>query len=131
MTTSTSASVGTATETGSPLRTLFAFHVTQDFFSTEPGEWPAIAATIRTAFDDLAGRYGVDVLGTLDDDQLTVGAATGGGPATAYVLADVPDLDTVRRVCNILREQTHGPHLLCKYLRVEARIGRPLFFATR
>ncbi|MFI9081491.1 hypothetical protein ACIGW8_34370 [Streptomyces sioyaensis] len=129
--TTTSASIGTATDASSPLRTLFAFHVTQDFFSTAPGEWPAIATTLRTAFDDLAGRYGAHVLGTLDDDQLTVGAATAGSPATAYVLADVPDLHTVKQICNILREQTHGPHLLCTFLRVEARIGRPLFFATR
>ena len=70
----------------------------------------------------------MSVLGTLDDDETMVGA-TDGWPWTCYVLAEVPDRDAAVRVCNLLREVEAGGIPLWKYLRIEARIGRPLFFA--
>jgi hypothetical protein len=45
------------------------------------------------------------------------------------VLADAPDRDAVAAVCNLLREVEVEDARLWKYLKVEARIGRPLFFA--
>jgi hypothetical protein len=114
---------------GSALRVLFCFGVTQSFFEAEPGSVPRIAAAITEAFADLEGRFGVRVLGTLDDDELQVGASVF-WPWTAYVLADVPDLETVAKVTNLLREAEVDGARLWKYLRVEARVGRPLFFAN-
>jgi hypothetical protein len=110
------------------LRVLFCFGVTQSFFEAEPDSVPRIAAAITEAFADLRGRFGVRVLGTMDDDELQVGASVV-WPWTAYVLADVPDLETVAKVTNLLREGEVEGARLWKYLRVEARVGRPLFFA--
>ena len=114
---------------GRALRVLFCFGVTQSFFEAEPGSVPGIAAAITEAFADLGGRFGVRVLGTMDDDELQVGASVV-WPWTAYVLADVPDLETVAKVTNVLREAEVEGARLWKYLRVEARVGRPLFFAN-
>ncbi len=111
------------------LRVLFCFGVTQSFFEADPASVPAVATTITEAFADLGGRFGVRVLGTMDDDELMVGASVA-WPWTAYVLADVPDLETVTKVTNLLRETEVEGARLWKYLRVEARVGRPLFFAN-
>ena len=115
---------------GKALRVLFCFGVTQSFFDEEPGRVPTIAAAITEAFDDLAGRFGITVLGTMDDDELMVGSSTT-WPWTCYILADAPDLESVTRVTNVLREAEAGGSRLWKYLRVEARVGRPLFFGNR
>jgi hypothetical protein len=114
---------------GTALRVLFCFGVTQSFFDSDPSGIPAIVEAITDAFADLRGRFGVEVLGTLDDDELMVGASPG-WPWTAYVLADVPDLETVAKVTNLLREAEVEGSRLWRYLRVEARVGRPLFFAN-
>jgi hypothetical protein len=114
---------------GIALRVLFCFGVTQSFFEAEPASVPAIVKAITDAFADLRGRFGVEVLGTMDDDELMVGASVA-WPWTAYVLADVPDLETVAKVTNVLREAEAEGSRLWKYLRVEARVGRPLFFAS-
>jgi hypothetical protein len=111
------------------LRVLFCFGVTQSFFEADPASVPRIAAAITDAFADLAGRFGILVLGTMDDDELQVGASVV-WPWTAYVLADVPDLETVGKVTNLLRETEVEGARLWKYMRVEARVGRPLFFGN-
>ncbi|MYT28017.1 MULTISPECIES: hypothetical protein [unclassified Streptomyces] len=112
-----------------PLRTLFCLGVTQDFFAADDALRATVAAAIPPAFDRLGERFGVRVLGTLDDDRLMVGASTA-WPWTSYVLADVPDLETVSRVCGIVRDTPVGDSRLWRYLRFEARVGRPLFFGT-
>jgi hypothetical protein len=70
---------------------------------------------------------GVRVLGNIDDDQAMVGPSTS-WPWTCYVLADVPDLQTVHAACNLFRTLVvgDGPHKLWKYARIEARTGREL-----
>ncbi len=114
---------------GKALRVLFCFGVTQSFFEEEPSGVGEIAKGIVGAFDDLSGRFGITVLGTMDDDELMVGPSLE-WPWTAYILADAPTLDAVRAVCNILRETEIGTGRLWRYMRVEARIGRPLFFGN-
>ena len=114
---------------GSALRVLFCFGVTQSFFDEDPARVPEIAGGITEAFDDLGGRFGLRVLGTMDDDELMVGASET-WPWTCYILADAPDLEAVTRVCNILRESEAAGARLWKYLKVEARVGRPLFFGN-
>lgn len=109
-------------------RVLFAFGLTQSFFNEDRTRIPAIMEALKSGFADLEERFGVSVLGTLDDDETMVGA-TDGWPWTCYVLAEVPDRDAAVRVCNLLREVEAGGIPLWKYLRIEARIGRPLFFA--
>ena len=109
-------------------RVLFAFGLTQDFFNEDRGRIPLIMEALKAGFADLDTRFGVRVLGTLDDDETMVGA-TATWPWTCYVLAEVPDRAAVSSVCNLLREVEAGGTPLWKYLKVEARIGRPLFFA--
>ncbi|MBA3428816.1 MAG: hypothetical protein H0U07_09620 [Actinobacteria bacterium] len=111
------------------LRVLFCFGVSQSFFEEEPARVSELAAAIAKAFADLSGRFGLRVLGTMDDDELMVGPSLE-WPWTAYILADAPTLDAVRAVCNILRETEIGTGRLWRYMRVEARIGRPLFFGN-
>lgn len=114
-------------ESVSGLRALFAFGLTQDFFAEERVRIPAIMETLKSTFADLEERFGVRVLGTLDDDELMVGARET-WPWTCYILAEVPDHAAVAAVCNLLRTTEVGHARLWKYLRVEARLGRPLFF---
>jgi hypothetical protein len=111
------------------LRVLFCFGVTQSFFDEAPERVPAIAKAITEAFGDLAGRFGITVLGTMDDDELMVGSSSA-WPWTCYILADAPGLDAVTSVTNVLRVAEVDGTRLWKYLRVEARVGRPLFFGT-
>jgi hypothetical protein len=110
------------------LRVLFCFGVLPAFFDLPSDRIGPTVTAIRDAFDDLAGRFGITVIGTMDDDELMVGPSTA-FPWTAYVLADAPDLQAVTGVCNLLRETEVGDHRLWRYMRVEARVGRPLFFA--
>lgn len=109
-------------------RALFAFGLTQDFFNEERARIPAIMDALIEAFANLEERFGVNVLGTLDDDELLVGRADG-WPWTCYVLAAVPDRESVAAVCNLLRTTEIGDDRLWKYMKIEARLGRPLFFA--
>jgi len=112
------------------LRVLFCFGVTPAFFDAEVADLDEIGTAISEAFDNLGERFGIDVLATMDDDEIMVGPSLN-WPWTCYVLADAPDLDAVTGVCNIIRETELGAGRLWKYLRIEARVGRPLFFATR
>jgi hypothetical protein len=114
---------------GQGLRVLFCFGVTQSFFDEDPANVGPIVQGITEAFSDLGRRFGLTVLGTMDDDELMVGSSAT-WPWTAYVLADAPDLEAVTAVCNLVRESEVLGSRLWKYLRVEARVGRPLFFGN-
>ncbi len=111
------------------LRVLFCIGVTQSFFDEDPANVGAIAKGITEAFSDLGGRFGLSVLGTIDDDELMVGSSST-WPWTAYILADAPSLEAVTGVCNLLRESEVSGFRLWKYLKIEARVGRPLFFGN-
>jgi hypothetical protein len=115
-------------ESRTGIRVLFAFGLTEDFFNEERTRIPLVMEALKSGFADLEGRFGVRVLGTLDDDETMVGA-TATWPWTCYILAEAPDHGAVAGVCNLLREVEVGGARLWKYLKVEARVGRPLFFA--
>jgi hypothetical protein len=114
---------------GSGLRVLFCLGVLPEFFGASGDTQAALLQGIPAAFEDLGGRFGISVLGTMDDDELMVGPSAN-WPWTAYILADAPDLDAVIAVCNILRETRIGEDRLWKYMRIEARVGRRLFFGN-
>jgi hypothetical protein len=111
-------------------RALFAFGLTQDFFTEERAKIPPIMDSLIEAFSNLEERFGVRVLGTLDDDELLIGA-TGGWPWTCYILAAVPDRESVAAICNLLRTTDVDGSRLWKYMKIEARLGRPLFFGEQ
>lgn len=108
------------------LRTLFCMAVNQNFHDLPLPQAKQLMGVFVTALADLKGRFGIDVLGTFDDDQIMVGASSG-APWTAYILADVPDLDTVIAVCDLFRITPALDGQLWKYAKIEARIGRALF----
>jgi hypothetical protein len=112
----------------SGVRALFALGLTQNFFSEDRARIPLVMDALKEGFADLEASFGVRVLGTLDDDETMVGA-TESWPWTCYILAEVPDREAAVNVCNLLREIEVGDARLWKYLKIEARIGRPLFFA--
>ena len=111
------------------LRVLFAFGLTPDFYAADAEHVNAMVAALGNAFSDLAGRFGVTVLGGMDDDQLQVGPSAS-YPWTAYILADVPSLETAMNVCNLVRETAVLESRLWRYVTVQARVGRPLFFGV-
>jgi len=110
------------------LRVLFAFGLTEAFYRADAAHVNACVAAFDRAFDGLGERFGVTVLASMDDDQLQVGPSAS-WPWTAYVIADAPDLDAAIAVCNLVRETPVLGDRLWKYVKVEARVGRPLFFA--
>jgi len=112
-----------------PLRVLFCIGVLPANFEADAATLRVLFDTLKEAFGNLKGRFGVDVLGTMDDDKLTVGPSTA-FPWTSYILADVPDLDTVAAVTNLVRVTEVDGHRLWRYVRIEARVGRPLFFGN-
>jgi hypothetical protein len=111
------------------LRVLFCLGISQSFFDADGDERAQVIQAFKDAFDDLSGRFGVTVLGTMDDDEMMVGPSES-WPWTCYILADVPDLEAVKAITNLLRECEVGNARLWKYARIEARVGRKLFFGN-
>ncbi|MFB2582395.1 hypothetical protein ACEXQD_14190 [Herbiconiux sp. P15] len=109
------------------LRVLFAFGLTPEFYSLDQATILELLAVLKEGYSGLKQKFDVDVLGGLDDDELVVGA-TSSWPWTAYILADAPDYDAVRQVAGLIRTLRVGEHRMWRYFKVEARIGRPLFF---
>ena len=110
-----------------PLRVLFCIAINQNFFDAPAAEAKQVWAAFGQMWRGIEALAGVKVLGNMDDDQSMVGASSG-WPWTTYLLADVPDLDTVHAACNLFRTTPvgEGEYRLWKYCRVEARTGREL-----
>lgn len=108
-------------------RVLFCISVRQNFMDATSGEagevWQAFSAMMK----GMANLPGAEIIGTIDDDCITVGSSTG-WPYTAYILADMPDLETITAACNLFRTTPvgDGAYKLWKYCAVETRIGRAL-----
>jgi len=116
-----------APETPSPLRVLFVSRLTEAFYCADAATAAEVGQTIHDVFGGLPSRFGITVLGTLDDDRLAVGGSET-SPWTGYILADVPELGTVIAICNLLRETWIGEDRLWKFMTIEARVGRPRYF---
>jgi hypothetical protein len=113
----------------SNMRVLFCFGVLPALFDEKADSVRPILEAISNAYADLEGRFGIKVIGTFDDDQIMMGPSTS-WPWTAYILADAPDYAAVVQVCNLTRATAIGPYKLSRYMRVEARIGRSLFYGN-
>src|SRR3954469_5850642 len=111
------------------LRALFCIGVLPDFYSQPAACFDRLMAPFFTAFDRLGDRFGVRVLGTLDDVQLAVGP-TFGWPWTCYILATAPGLDAIRGVTQQLMDIEVDGDRLWRYAKLEVRIGPPLDFGT-
>ena len=113
----------------SNLRALFAIGVTESFFAADGATAEAVHQALATAFSGLGERFGVNVLATLADDETQVGVSTG-WPWGCYIVATVPDRRAAVAICELVRETHVGDDRLWKYVKIEARIGGPLFFGT-
>ena len=114
-------------ETAPPtLRTLLCCAVTQNFFDLPSAEIGAVWQATGEMLKGIGKLPGVEILGTLDDDQTMVGTSPNGWPWTFYILADMPDRDAVVAACNLFRTIPVGEYRLWRYMRDEARIGRAL-----
>lgn len=108
-------------------RVLFCIGVNQNFMDAPQQEmgdvWQAFSAMLK----GIANLPEVNVLGIMDDDRIQVGPSAS-APWTAYIMADVPDYDTVVKACDFFRSTPvgDGTYKLWKYCKVEARIGREL-----
>ena len=108
-------------------RVLFCIAVLEEFFAADDDTRARLVERLKEEFADLKGRFGVEVLGTLDDDRTLVGPMYG-APWTCYILADAPDFDAVVSVCDLVRRPAEEGYRLYRYFKIEARIGQPLFF---
>jgi hypothetical protein len=109
------------------LRALFAIGVTQSFFDADAATAEAVHGALDSAFDGLGERFGATVLGSLADDETQVGDSSG-WPWGCYLLAEIPDRAAAVAICDLVRETPVGEARLWKYVKIEARIGGPLFF---
>lgn len=108
-----------------PLRVLFCIGVTQTFFDLPASGIKTVWAGVGEMLKGMNSLPGLTILGTMDDDQVMVGASHA-FPWTCYILADVDSVETVTAACNLFRVTEVGEHRLWRYLRVEARMGRVL-----
>lgn len=113
-------------DTPPKLRVLFCGAVLQNFFDLPASEIGKVWQATGEMLKGIRDLPGVEILGTIDDDQTMVGTSPNGWPWTFYILAEVPDRDTVVAACNLFRTIAIGEHRLWRYMRVEARIGREL-----
>ena len=109
-----------------PIRTLFCIAVLQNFFDLPATEYGTVWRAFGQMMGEIDNMPGVNVLGMLDDDETMVGTSPDGYPWTVYIMADMPDRDSVVAACNLFRTIEVGEYRLWKYCRVEARMGRPL-----
>jgi hypothetical protein len=109
-------------------RALFVFGITQEFFDQPREKLPHIGKAIKGAFANLGERFNVKVLGTFDDDLLSVGV-TRGYPYISYILAEIPNLEAVIEITNLVRTPYEDGRL-ARFLTIDARIGHPLFFGN-
>jgi hypothetical protein len=108
-----------------PLRVLFCCGVTQNFFDLPREQIGTVWQAYGKMLSAIDAMEGVQVLGIMDDDRLTVGQSDG-APWTFYIMADVVDFDTVTAVCNLYRTTPVGEYNLWRYGKIEARVGREL-----
>ncbi|KQX18671.1 MULTISPECIES: hypothetical protein [unclassified Sphingomonas] len=108
------------------LRVLFCGAVLQNFFDLPAGDIGKVWAATGEMLKGIRDLPGVEILGTIDDDQTMVGTSPTGWPWTFYILAEIPDRETAVAACNLFRTIEVGEYRLWKYMRVEARLGREL-----
>jgi hypothetical protein len=109
----------------SPLRVVFLGAATEGWYqASAEARRTQLLPRLQAMFDQWRAM-GARVLATVDDDLFMVGQPTGQG-SSWYLVMDVPDLDTVAAMIDLLRREVDGVRL-DRAFRLEARIGRPFF----
>jgi hypothetical protein len=108
------------------VRVMFCVGGVQNFFDIAgTADGKRVLEVARALFQSIGDRSDVRILATMDDDQLQVGASSG-FPYTAYLIADVDNLEAVIAACNSFKESQIDGSPLTRFLRLDARLGRPL-----
>jgi hypothetical protein len=116
-----------AAEATGDMRVLLCLSATQCYYDETPEGQEKVKAALGEAFGNLEERFGVRVLGGIDDDLLSHGA-THLPHYRAYILLDAPDFGSVVKLCEVAKKTAVGPYCLLRYMGIDARIGRPLPF---
>lgn len=108
-------------------RVLFCIGVNQNFMDSTQEVMGDVWVAFQAMIKGISDLPEVDVLGVLDDDRIMVGPSEN-APWTAYIMADVPDYESVVAGCDLFRSTPvgDGTYKLWKFMKVEARIGRGL-----
>jgi hypothetical protein len=128
----TQPAVGEAPQTAAAsgdLRVLFCIGVLPEFYAQPAAEFDRLLEPFGTAFNDLGARFGLRVLGTLDDVHFQSGPSFG-YPWTCYILAIAPHHHAVQQVVGQLMDVEIAGSRLWRYAKIEARVGPPLNFGT-
>ena len=108
------------------IRTLVCGAVLQGFLDLPSTEIMTVLKATGKMIRTIREMDGVEVIGTMDDDETMVGTSPNGWPWTFYILADVDGREKAIEVCNLFRTTEVGEYRLWRYMRVEARLGREL-----
>lgn len=102
------------------IRALICAGVLPSFFEASLQDRKQVFEQCRDVFGGWKERFGIEVIGSLDDDQIQIGPALT-YPWTFYVLCDAPSRKALIDMVNRLRE---GDPPLFKYVKLEVRTGR-------
>jgi hypothetical protein len=103
--------------------------VLPEFYAQPAASFERLTAGFFRAFDRLGERFGIRVLGTLDDVWLLMGPSLT-YPWTCYILAAAPSYDAVHQVTRPLMEVEVDGDWLWRYAKLEARVGHRWTSAT-
>lgn len=107
-----------------PYRVMLLIAATDGWFGAERSEREAATDELARLLDE-TGKRGARLLASFDDDLFLSGQPAP-LPYTIHILYDVDDLALVVDLVHRLRSSD-----LARFLRLEARIGRPLFVLDR
>ncbi len=109
----------------SPLRVVFLGASTNGWFNAGAEERrEQVLPAMQALFDEWLDM-GAKALATVDDDLFMVGRP-GSPDFTWYLIYDVPTVEVLAAMIHRVRADREGVRL-DKYMRLEARIGRPFF----
>lgn len=114
-----------APEVPKPYRVILLGAATSGWFAASDEER---REKVLPRFKGMVGEWremGAKVLATVDDDLFMVGEP-GAPDFTWYLIFEVPSLETLAAMIQCLRRTTDGVRL-DRYIRIEARLGRPFF----
>ncbi len=119
----------TAPEIPSPLRVILLGAATQGWFQASDEER---REKVLPRFRDIITEWeglGAKVLATIDDDLFMVGEPST-PDVTWYLIFEVPSQAAVAGMIQCLRRTVDGVRL-DRYIRIEARFGRPFFLLEK
>jgi hypothetical protein len=107
-----------------PYRVLVLVASTDGWYAADSGARGAALAELAAMLKEF-GEEGATLVASFDDDLFLTGQPAP-LPYTIFCLYDVDSLDPVVQLVHRLRSSP-----LSRYLRLEARVGRPLFVLDR